>query len=159
MSIEDKVRIRLLFNSCYLKATITLIKLYHCIACINYYFIEKEIIKNFLFVFFKPADEQIAIRGLESKINKFSKKSNNGECDELQLYELANDFNQNKTSDKSIAITPEFIKLIQNYPSVLYNSTTLSKIKKINMAKALKLEEDEYYKQDKFTQEIVNGTI
>ena len=158
-STEDEVRIGLLFDSCYLITIITLIKLYHCITFINYYFIEKEILKSFLFIHFKPADQQIAIRGLESKINKFSKKSKNGECDELQLYGLANEFNQNKTSDKSIAITPEFIELIQNYPSVLYNSTTLKKFKKINMAKALKLEEDEYYKQDIFTQEIVNETI
>ena len=49
--------------------------------------------------------------------------------------------------------------LIKNFPSVLYNKTILSKIKKINLANALKLEVEECYKQDKFTQEIVNGTV
>ena len=115
--------------------------------------------KTFIFIHFEPEDRRIAIRGLERMINKFlienEKKLNN----DFQLYKLANDFNKKQTSVKSIEITPKFINLIQNFPSVLYNSINLRKIKKINITKALSLEGHDFYKQDKFTQEIVNGTI
>ena len=114
--------------------------------------------KIFLFLHFEPADERIAIRGLESKIISFKAK-NKKKHDEFQLYGLANDFNQNHISVESIEITPKFMDLIQNFPSVLYNPTILSKIKKISLANALKLESHEYSKQSKFTQEIVNRTI
>ena len=138
--------------SCNFIAAIMHIKLYHRKSR-NNYFIEKEIMETFQFMHFEPTDGQIIIRGLECKISKFSKKE---EYDEFQFYGLANDFSQNQTSVKSIKITPEFIDLIQNFPSVLYNPTTLSKIKKINMKKALKFEGDEYFKQHKFVKNILN---
>ena len=112
----------------------------------------------FIFTHFEPENQQIAIRGLEKMINRFTKENKSGIYDELQLYNLVNDFNKKQTS-VSIEITPEFVNLIQYFPSVLYNSVNLRKIKKINMTKALSLEGDDFYKQDKFTQDIVNRTI
>ena len=115
--------------------------------------------KIYLFIHFEPTDEHIAITGLESKINNFSKNNKKWEYDKFQLYGLVDDFNQNHTSDTSIKITQQFIDLIQKFPSVLFNPDTLSKIKKISMKKVFKLDNDEYYKQDKFTKEIVNLII
>ena len=129
------------------------------ITCINWYFIEKEIMKAFMFIHFKLTDDRILIRGLENKITKFLKKNKKEEYDELQFYGVVNNFNQNHISTKSIKITSEFFDLIKKFPSVLYNSTTLKKIKKISFANALDLNLDEFNKHDKFIQEIVNGTI
>ena len=95
------------------------------ITFIKWYFIEKGIMKAFMFIQFEPTDDRIVIRGLESKITKFSKKNKNNEYDENQFYGVINDFNQNQTSTKSIKITTEFLDLIKNFPSVLYNSATL----------------------------------
>ena len=115
--------------------------------------------KAYLFLHFEPSDEQIAIRGLESKINNFTKKNKKRKYDQFQLYRIANDFNQNQISVKLIEITPEFMDLIQSFPSVLYNHALMRNIKKISLTKALKLEKNDYEKQNKFTQEIVNGII
>ena len=129
------------------------------IAFINWYFIEKEIMKTYLFTHFEPTEDWIAIRGLENKITQFSKKNKKEDYDEHQFYGVINDFNKNQTSVKSIGITSNFLDLIKNFPSVLFSTTTLKKIKKITLTKALKLKGVEYYKHDKFTQEIMNGTI
>ena len=129
------------------------------IACINWYFIEKEIMKTFLFKHFEPTQDWIAIRGSKSKITEFSKKNKKGKYDEHQFGKVIIEFNQNHTSVESIKITSEFLDLIEKFPSVLYNSTVLEKIKKISLTNALNFNSVEYYKHDKFTQEIVNGTI
>ena len=129
------------------------------IAYINWYFIEKEIMKTFLLTYFKPTQDWIEIRGLKNNITQFSQKNKKEKYDIYQFRGLINDFNKNQTSVKSIKISSEFLDLIKKFPSVLYSSTALKKIKKISLANALKLKGDEFNKHDKFTQEIVNGTI
>ena len=112
--------------------------------------------KKFLFIHFEPEDEEIKIKGTKIKIKKFSKENKEGEYEELQLYALINDFNQNQTSAKSIELSSEFMELIQKYPSVIFNPSILNKTKKISMSKALNLDNNDFYKQDKYTQSTIN---
>ena len=97
------------------------------IAYINWYFIEKEIMKTFLLTYFKPTQDWIEIRGLKNNITQFSQKNKKEKYDIYQFRGLINDFNKNQTSVKSIKISSEFLDLIKKFPSVLYSSTALKK--------------------------------
>ena len=112
-----------------------------------------------MFVNFESSDEGITVRGIETYINKFSKKVKKGEPEELQLYGLAKDFNQNQTSESKLKLSSEFVEIFKSFPSIICCPSILDKTKKISLMKVMNLDGDEFYKQDKYTQDIVNKII